>query len=77
MSPKIVPLERKDPSQFLGRRGDETGTIAATGSPERVIRTGWPLRCTFSRTLTHSLGSARAHRTLSGGADEVPTNITL
>lgn len=50
MSPRIVPLERKDPNQLFGRRGDEMGTISATDSPERVIRTGWPVRCTFSST---------------------------
>ncbi len=50
MSPKIVPLERNDPNQLFGRRGDAMGTISATGSPERVIRTGWPVRCTFSTT---------------------------
>jgi len=50
MSPRIIPLERKDPNQLFGRRGDEMGTISTTGSPARVISTGWPVRCTFSST---------------------------
>jgi hypothetical protein len=54
MSPTIIPVERKDPSQPFGRGGDETGTISATGSPERVIRTGWPVRCTFSSTAVQT-----------------------
>ena len=54
MSPRIVPLERKDPSQPCGRGGDETGTISATGSPERVIRTGCPVRCTLSSTAVQT-----------------------
>ena len=54
MSPWIVPLELNVPSQFLGRTGGEAGTISATGSPERVIRTGRPVRCTFSITETQA-----------------------
>jgi len=54
ISPKIFPLERKDPSQRFGWGGGKTGKISATGSPERVIRTGWPVRCTFSSTAVQT-----------------------
>lgn len=54
MSPRIFPLERKEPNQPCRRGGDETGTISATGSPERVIRTGCPVRYTLSSTAVQT-----------------------
>jgi hypothetical protein len=54
MSPRIFPLERKAPNQPCRRGGDKTGTISATGSPERVIRTGCPVRCTLSSTAVQT-----------------------
>lgn len=52
MSPQISISSRMNPSQdFL--EGGATGTISATGFPKRVMRTGFPVRRTFSKTPRH------------------------
>lgn len=46
----ICPLDFMTPSQSSGRGSAEGGTTSATGSPNRVMRTGFRVRRTRSRT---------------------------
>lgn len=50
MSPQISISSRMNPSQDFLESGAAGGTISATGFPKRVIRTGFPVRRTFSKT---------------------------
>jgi hypothetical protein len=50
MSPAIRPVPASEPTHLGGRSGMEGGTTSATGSPNLVIRTGFFVRRTRSRT---------------------------
>jgi len=53
MSPSISAVPPMQPSQLSGRGGGDGGTISATGSPNRVMRMGLPVRRTRLRTARH------------------------
>jgi hypothetical protein len=50
MSPLIRPVPRIAPSYPDGRRAAAGGPISATGFPNRVTMTGWPVLCTSAKT---------------------------
>ena len=53
MSPSIRPVPASAPSHPAGRSGAEGGTTLATGTPNRVTRTGLRVLRTRSRTDKH------------------------
>lgn len=53
MSPVILPVSLRAPSQDVGFFGAGGGTIWAIGSPLRVTRIGLPVRLTLASKARH------------------------